>query len=165
MDYIESDMDFAPLFNSPSKHTFYIEKSAFYKKTTNLKTVEFVTIELDDIHFIEAKKSVPRDQVDLSVFCETIYEKFYHSLNLMVTNELGVGKYEATDLPNNFEALFKKRQVNFILIINGMPKIHCTPVKEALERRFYSNKALSLIWEVKVLVYNHEISREKNFIN
>lgn len=104
MDYIESAMDFAPLFNSPNKHTFYIEKSEFYNKTKNLKTVEFVTIELDDIHFIEAKKSVPRD---LSIFCEKIYEKFYHSLNLMVTNELGVGKYEATDLPANFEELFK----------------------------------------------------------
>ena len=162
MSYVESDMDFSPLFENSSMHSFYLEKSDFYKQTADLKTVEFVTIDTDAVHFIEAKRSVPREMAD---FCEDIYEKFYHSLNLMVTNELGTGKYKAEDLSEHFNELFKNRQVIFILIVKGMPIEHCTFVKNALEERFFQNKILSLVWNVKVIVYNHEISRKKNLIN
>ena len=95
MSYIESGMDFEPLFTNPEFASFYIEKSDFHKNSKNLKSVEFVTIETKNVNFIEAKNSVPqiRDK-----FLLELYEKFYHSLNLIATNELNTGNFTNIEL-------------------------------------------------------------------
>ena len=39
MSYIESEMDFEPLFTNPKFSNFHIEKSDFHQDTKNLKSV------------------------------------------------------------------------------------------------------------------------------
>ena len=59
MEYIESGMDFSPLFES--NNTIYIEKSIFLNKLGNgVKTVEFLTLMPGKkLYFVEAKSSAP----------------------------------------------------------------------------------------------------------
>ena len=119
MSYIESGMDFAPLFTNPEFASFYIEKSYFLRDTKNLKSVEFVTIESNNVHFIEAKNSVPRMR---DYFFLELYEKFYHSLNLIATNELNSGNFSNVDLPENFNTAIRNRKVIFVLVVPEIAK-------------------------------------------
>ena len=161
MDYVESDLDFSPLFNHLDKKSFYIEKSSFHDKSKNLKTVEFITIDGEKVYFIEAKRSVPREA---TAFCEEIYEKFYHSLNLIVTNELKTGKFANHDLPEGFKDVFANRKIIFVLIIPSIPEEHRLPIKLALEEKFFSNSTMSLIWDISIMVENEKTSKENRWI-
>jgi len=68
IDYIESGMDFSPLFEGET-NTIYIEKSNFYNKINSgggIKTVEFLHMRQHkqrvQLYFIEAKKSAPNPE-------------------------------------------------------------------------------------------------------
>ena len=60
MDYIESDMNFTPLFSLKQFRSFYLEKSPLYTALSphGVKTVEFITAKGNQLYFIECKQEV-----------------------------------------------------------------------------------------------------------
>jgi len=162
-----SGMDFTPLFTSLNRYSFYIEDSSFFDKTQNLKTVEFVTIEelgeKSGIYFIEARKSIPQDRDE---YYEEMYYKFYHSINLLLSNLLEIGRFAKHDvLEGDFKNHFRDKKIVFILIIPAIPKKHALKATDDLRREFNRvNPILSSIWDVKILVFNEEMSRSYQFI-
>ena len=74
-DYIESGMDFSPLFENDN--SFYIEKSHFlHKLGDGIKSVEFVSLMPGKrLYFIEAKSSAPspENKGDFGYYCESHY--------------------------------------------------------------------------------------------
>ncbi len=89
MEYYESGMDFAPLFND--NRSVYIEKTQFLKKLgEGVKTVEILTLTPNQrLYFIEAKSSAPnpRNKANFSEYCDALSEKLQHSLDLFLSKE------------------------------------------------------------------------------
>ena len=57
----ESEMSFCPLFNSKNIESIYIEKDALYKCLGDgVDSVEFLSLKGNNLHFIEAKGTIPR---------------------------------------------------------------------------------------------------------
>ena len=162
-----SGMNFTPLFTSLNRYSFYIEDSSFFDKTQNLKTVEFVTIEevgeKTGIYFIEARKSIPRDRDE---YYEEMYAKFYHSLNLLLSNLLEIGRFAKHDvLEDDFKNQFRDKKIAFILIIPEIPEKHTLKVAGELRREFKRvNPILNSIWDIEILVFNEAMSRSYQFI-
>jgi len=162
-----SGMNFTPLFTSLNRYSFYIEDSSFFDKTQNIKTVEFVTIEevgeKSGIYFIEAKKSIPRDR---GVYYNVLYDKFHHSLNLLLSNLLKIGRFAKHGaLESDFKKQFCDKKIVFILIIPEIPEKHTLQVAGEIRREFNRvNPILNSIWDIEILVFNEEMSRSYQFI-
>jgi len=134
MDYIESGMDFTPLFETDKSQIFYIEQSDLYKKikSDGVKSVEFVMNKGRKIYFIECKPSFPNStnpdkEEEINLRCQDLYDKLHHSLELLLAKQTGIPKHQRHELPNelgNVETLSTKLSDNkiFFLVIMGQNK-------------------------------------------
>ena len=164
MEYIESNMDFSPLFEK--NNSIYIEKSQIYKRLgEGIRSVEFITLKPNKkLYFIEAKSSSakPDNKVDFNDDCNKILEKIQHSLDLFISKEFEINK----DLGNEFPICFNENNFNeykiiFLLIINNHKEEWCSGVMAGLQNKLI---ALRKIWKIDVVVWNNEKAVKKGFI-
>jgi len=123
----QSGMDFI------AENTFHIEEAAAYDKLRDdkIRSVEFIRIKNDKLLFIEAKTTFPNpdnpseeNKIKYQAEINEICEKFIHSLNLLLSIEIGVAIEE---YPNDFiipekssfgffcQGLFSKQEKNFTI--------------------------------------------------
>ena len=166
MSYIESCMDFSPLF--AQENSIYIEKSNFRERLgAGVKSVEFVTIRDSKLYFIEAKRSAPnpknlKSKLNIAEYCQDLLEKAQHSLDLLASKELDFNK----DLDEEFPGCFNEKKlvdykIIFLLVINGHEKEWCSDIQEIVQRKLV---ALRKIWRIDVIVFNDVQAKSRNFI-
>ena len=162
-EYIESGMNFAPLFEKDN--SFYIEKSKFLKKLGDgVKTVEFLSLMPGKkLYFIEAKSSAPNpgNGDDFNEFCWELHEKFQHSLDLFVSEKLKVNIDSDDEFPGYFREKFCEYRIIFLLIIKNHKIEWCSDVLDGLQRKLI---ALRKIWKIEIIVWNREKALEKKFV-
>ena len=165
MDYVESGMDFSPIFQK--NNSVYIEKSKFLGNLgEGIRTVEFLSIMPGNkLYFIEAKSSAPNpdNKVDFNKYCDELLEKMQHSLDLYVSKELGVNKDSAMEFSGGFRELeLAEYKIVFLLVIRKHKTEWCSDVLDGLQRKLI---ALRKIWKLDVVVWNGEKAKEKRFIS
>lgn len=160
----ESGMEFGPFDES---QVYHIEKSQLYKKTQNVKTVEFIlNIGTNSLQFVEAKSGSPRPVPDNNVsfenfICE-ISEKFLHSLNLYYSAILK--RHESNnDIPNRFKNLNNEGlAIKFLLVIKGHQLEWLPPIREALNQKLISYGS---IWNFEIAVINDDMALKHRLIS
>ena len=165
MDYIESDMDFSPLFYK--NNSVYIEKSKFLQALgEGIRTVEFLSIMPGNkLYFIEAKSSAPNpdNKADFNKYCDELLEKFQHSLDLFVSKELGINKDFAMEFPDLFiRSEFAEYHIILLLVIRKHKLDWCSDVLDGLQRK---TVALRKIWKLDVVVWNGETAQKRRFVS
>ena len=181
MKYIESGMDFTPLFESDKSQIFYIEQSDLYKrmKSNGVKSVEFVMSKGRKIYFIECKPSFPNisnpdKEEEINLRCQELYDKLHHSLDLLLAKQVGVPKHQAQKFPaelGNIEALSTQLADNkiFFLVIMGQnektgewfEEDWCEAIRVLLNEKL---TPLRKIWDIEVLVIDSEQARKRQMI-
>jgi len=156
----ESEMDFI------ADNSFHIEASDVYKNIgEGVRTVEFIRIKNDVLHFVEAKPSFPNpnnpnkdNETKFQSAIDKICEKFIHSLNLFLSVEIGIAEEH---YPDDFFRPTKPSLV-FLLVIKNHMDEWCRPVKQKLDAELphYIKK----IWNPRVYVINERIASEQGFI-
>ena len=166
MNYMESGMDFSPLFTK--EKSIYIEKSSFLSGIgKGVKSVEFITLLGGKLYFIEAKGSAPNPKNpegkdNVLKYCQELLEKMQHSLDLFVSREIGVNEDSGSEFPNCFdENRLANCKIVFMLIIRGHKKEWCSDIQTALQRELI---ALRKIWRMDVVVLNDEQTCKRRFI-
>lgn len=178
MNYVESNMDFSPL--SEASNFFYVEKSKFYQKlkSQRLRSVEFLyTYEQEKgsyLVFLEAKETAPDSSVSmrdisllksmkLVVYYEEIYEKLHHTLNMLLSKELGNTVDECQEWPIAITANYiKNNQLLFILVIKETEPAWARAVKTALEDKL---RPLMGLWQLKIMVMSGETALAKGLVS
>jgi len=174
-NYIESGMDFSPLFDSKRFQSFHIENSTLYQrlKAEGVKTVEFVSIKGEEFYFIEAKSSFPdttnlKSKEKIKENCQQLYNKLHHSLDLIIAQKMGIKKHEDDESIKTFSESFLNYKIIFLVVMGQSQKTGewfekewCENVRVALEEKL---KPLRSIWDINVVVIHNEKAREKGFI-
>ena len=160
MDYIESGMDFSPLFENGK--SVYIEKTQFRKSMgQRVRSVEFISLfPGNKLYFIEAKTSVPdpNNSGENSRFYKELLEKMQHSLDSFISREIGVNEDVSSEFPECFnEYRLANCEIKFLLIINNLKEEWCDAVLDILRRRLMP---LRNIWKAKVVVMNFQQAHE-----
>ena len=171
MEYIESGMDFKPLFTSATLQSFYIEKSELYQKikSDSVKSVEFIVVENQAFYFIEAKSSFPfRNIVDVEKEEQILYDKLHHTLDLFVAQKLGVKKHLAhtfLETLGSVEILDKnlsEYKLYFFLVMNRkFEEDWCEKMLITLNEKL---KPLRKIWEIEIKVITEEQAKCLGFV-
>ena len=172
MDYIESDMDFSPLFSSEEYQSFYIEKSDLYKKISSnaVKSVEFIATKNQEFYFIEARSSFPRTKNSGNVEKEEqiLYDKLHHSIDLMVAKMVGVKKHlkhnfsNELGCPDVLDKNLSDHKVFFFVVMNEKFKEEwCVDVLTSLNKRLIP---LRKIWDISVKVISEEEARRLKMV-
>lgn len=166
--YLESGMDFSPLFNHSDYESFYIEKSADYDclKTSGVKSVEFLSKRKDTLCFIEAKttfanlnkaENLEKIQSDF----QELYDKFCHSFLLFVSKELKISS-TSTDFSFLNRSILETHKLKFYLVIKESKEEWCDDIKLKLEREIFMPLRKLLNLEVRVI--NGETARKFKII-
>ena len=162
MDYIESGMDFSPLFTGKnSDKSIYIEKSIFLKKAgEGVRTVEFVTLRRkNELQLIEAKTTAPNlntpgNNENINMYYQKIVEKVQHTIDLLASKEIGIRQDSAGEFPECFNSsIFVNTKMIFLLIINNSKEEWCEDIQTDLQHELMH---LKRIWGMEVLVLNRE---------
>jgi len=171
MKYIESGMDFKPLFTSATFQSFYIEKSELYRKIKSeaVSSVEFIAIKNGDFYFIEAKSSFPYSNIeDIEKEEQMLYDKLQHTLDLFIAHYLGLKKHSAhtfSECLGTKEVLEKnlsEYKLCFFLVMNGkFQEEWCANVSVILNEKL---KPLRKIWDIEIKVITEEQARILGFI-
>jgi hypothetical protein len=166
MNYIESSMDFSPLFKCAK--TIYLERSKYYKSFSgNIRSVEFITMQKHNkLIFIEGKSSSPKpDQNNkhkMKEFMDPIIEKFLHSYHLFLSTMLHINIDIYNEFPKcMFENYKSDTKIVFLLILNGHEEKWLMPILDYLHRSLI---AIKKIWKIEIAVWNDEIARKHNFV-
>ena len=163
MEYIESDLDFSPLFIG--NDSIYIEKSRFLARLGDgVKSVEFLSLlPCKKLFFIEVKSSAPNPDNggDFNEYCDDLLIKFQHSIDLFASKKLGINIDTESEFPNGFNEEFDDYRLFFLLVINKHKEEWCSDVLDGLQRKFI---ALRKIWKIEILVWTGEKAKEKNFV-
>jgi len=167
MEYIESGMDFSPLFIHDN--SIYIEKSMFRKKLdVGVKTVEFISLQSKHkLCFIEAKTSAPNpnnpdNKDNVNNYYQDILEKIQHSLDLFVSKEVCINEDSENEFPAQLANVkIAEQKIIFILVIKNHKKEWCSDVLDFLHRRLI---ALKKIWKTDIAVLNSDVARKKKII-
>lgn len=166
----ESDMLFGE-FNE--EDLFHIEKSNIYKDIgSNIKTVEFILKQKNNIILLEAKKSCPNasnkdeshnKQTKFEEYYSSITDKFIESLQIFLASILN-------KLPDNSDVGtaikkiddMKDIQIQFILVIKNAHDIAwlAEPLAELNNRLLQYRK----ICKIKIKVLNEELAKEMGLI-
>ena len=167
IDYIESKMDFSPLFIGDN--SIYIEKSQFrLKQCKGVRTVEFITVHAKNkLIFIEAKETAPnpnnpKSKERIVEYYQILSEKIQQSLDMFVSKEVNVN----LDVHNEFSKCFNKTKFTdykliFMLVIRNHEKKWCSDVVDVLKRKLL---ALRKIWNMEIVVYTGEEAVQKGFV-
>lgn len=168
MSYLESGMDFSPLFNNPDYKSFYIEKSNDYKclKPDGVKSVEFLSIHGDSLCFIEAKTTFANiNRVENAEKIQTdfqeLYNKFHHSFLLFASKELKISS-PSTNFPFLGEGILETHKLKFYLVIKESEKDWCENIKIKLERDIFA--PLKSLLNLEIRVINSEIAKKFKII-
>jgi len=165
-DYMESCMDFSPLF--AQGNSFHIEKSAFRsKQCRNVKTVEFITLkEGRKLFFIEAKRTAPNPnnpvnkENDLEYY-QDLSEKMQQSLDMILSKEVGVNIDTDGEFPQCFsETAFSAYKLIFLLVIREHERKWSDDVKQKLQRKLL---AMRNIWKIEIIVLTGKEAIRKGF--
>jgi len=160
MEYIESGMDFSPLF--AHDNSIYIEKSHFRnKKCKGVKTAEFITfLPNNKLYFIEAKASAPKgDSVE---FYQDLIDKACNSLNMFLSMKLGINVDEDNEFPDNIaNAVPNDCKLVFLLIVKNSNKDWNSEILIKLNNRL---KDLRKIWKMNIVVWDNEQAQKKGFV-
>jgi len=168
MDYIESGMDFSPLFTSEEFQSFYIEKSNLYQniKNDSVKSVEFIVIKNQEFYFIEAKSSFPANESSKDE--QILYDKLHHTLDLFIAQNLGLANHTKSEISEEFgdkSVLGKdisKFKLHFYLIMSEkFEEKWCKNVLTLLRKKL---TPLRKIWDIEVKVITEQEARRLNFI-
>ena len=139
-----------------------IENVVDKKGIRNVKSVEFVLLRGENLIFLEAKSSVPRDS---DMFFYEIRDKMLHSMSLFISSNIGRNEWLVKNLPMNLKGLsVLKKNFVFVLVIPNAPTINLPPLTEKL-RRFLSVE--SKLWGIKttsIYVLNSETAFKKKLI-
>ena len=166
----ESDMLFGE-FNE--EDLFHIETSNIYKDIgSNIKTVDFILKQKNNIILLEAKKSCPNasnkdeshnKQTKFEEYYSSITDKFIESLQIFLASILN-------KLPDNSDVGtaikkiddMKDIQIQFILVIKNAHDIAwlAGPLAELNNRLLQYRK----IWKIKIKVLNEELAKEMGLI-
>ena len=163
MRFIESEMTFE--FND--EICFRIETSTLYQKLQpkGIKTVECLLIKKNQLWFIEAKPTSPKEttQPRFDDYIEEIKTKFIHSLTLF--NSIYIQRYDNNELPSQFKQLeLSKIEPIFILIIKDHQKDWLSPLKDELQKQL---KLTAKLWHLKgawIRLMNEELAKEAGLI-
>ena len=162
-EYIESDMDFLPLFNEGN--SFYVERSQLLSKLGDgVKSVEFMALMPGrKLYFIEAKSSAPNpdNKDDFCKYCVEMLEKVQHSIDLFASKELEVNKDFEEEIPECFNEKFIDYRLFFLLIIKKYREEWCSDVLDGLQRKLI---ALRKIWKIEIVVWTGEKARKMKLI-
>ena len=151
-------------------NAFRIEKSDVHEKvkSNGVKVVEFVRIIDNQLHFVEARKSlrdINKGEKAVKYFNEEIEEirdKFVHSLNLFASVKICVNE---ENLPDDF-ALPKKSLLVFVLVVKEHDIIQCKLANDALVKSL--NQVMPRywmhIWRPIIHVVNYEMAVKQNLI-
>jgi len=183
MVYIESGMDFTPLFDTDKSKVFYIEKSDLYQALNQgqegVKSVEFVMKKGRKIQFIECKGSFPNSanpekKEEIEIQCQKLYNKLHHSLDLLLAKQVGISKhlnYEFAKELGNPEVLdvnLSGTKIIFLVVMGKNEKTKEWYKKEWCKQvqKVLNNKLIPLrkIWDIDVLVIDNEQARKRQMI-
>ena len=151
-------------------NAFRIEKSDVHEKvkSNGIKVVEFIRIIENQLHFIEAKKSLhdpSSGERAIRFFkeeVEKICDKFLHSLNLFASVKIGV--YEES-FPDDF-ILPKNVLLVFALVVKEHDKSQCKLTNDALVKSLKQAmpRYWMRIWNPVTQVVNHEMAIKQNLV-
>ena len=169
-NFVESGMDFAPLFCNPEYESFYIEKSDDYQslnsKSNGIKSVEFLSRRGNNFYFIEAKESfvninkaenLEKAQCDF----QDLYSKFHHSFLLFISKELKM-KPASNQFAFLNQNILMDHQLKFYLIIKNSEKTWCKKIEDKLKREVF--KPLCMLLDLEIRVIPSESARKFNII-
>jgi len=167
-DYMESCMDFSPLFESGN--SFKLEKSDFHEKVCGgVKTVEFVTLQKKNkIYFIEAKRTAPDpnnpdSKEQRAIYYQDLYEKIHMSIDMIVSKEVGVNPDNDKEFPECLNHItFANLKLVFLLVIRNSEKKWCDEVKVTLNKKLL---ALRRIWKLDVIVLSGDDAISNKFVS
>jgi len=174
--YIESNMDFTPLFNSDKYRAFYIEQASLYKDLDSVKSVEFIATHRKKVYFIECKErnyETSKDSItimdDLKLNPQDLYTKLHHSIDLFVARQLKIGKHTNHTFEKelgNVSVLdtdFSKVNIFFYVVAKGesFDKETCVKIRAALNKKLVP---LLKIWNIHIEVITEEKARKNKMI-
>lgn len=168
--FVESGMDFTPLFNNSDYKSFYIEKSIDYqmlnKKSNGVKSVEFLSKKGNSFYFIEAKETfadvekadnLEKVQSDF----QDLYDKFHHSFLLFISKELKI-KSASTDFAFLNQNMLQNHKIKFYLIIKDSEKMWCKKIEDKLKRDIF--KPLCILLNLEIHVIPSEVAKKFKII-
>ncbi|MCL2059735.1 MAG: hypothetical protein FWH01_11895 [Oscillospiraceae bacterium] len=166
MKFVESDMDFSPLFENGD--TISIEASKHRKSLgEGIKSVEFISLQHENkLFFVEGKSSSPKPDPDnkqkLDEFLDPIVEKFCHSFQIYLSTKFGIIKDKDGEFPLSLvDCELSELKIIFLLIIQGHERGWLMPVLDCLHKKLLVQRK---IWKVEVVVWNDEIALQNAFI-
>ena len=165
------------VFDSEDSGMYFIRNNAFRiensdvhnkVKSNGIKTVEFIRIIENRLHFVEAKKSLHDPQGGeraVRFFQEEIGEirdKFIHSLNLFASIKVGVNEANFADdfvMPKNILLVF-------LLVVKEHDEIQCKSTYAALNSSLKKNMPHYWlhIWKPIIEVFGYEKAVKQNFV-
>jgi len=103
---------------------------------------------------------------DLEINCQDIYTKLHHSIDLLLTSQLKIKEYTASDFPSLgsphvFNVKFYESSMIFYLILKGFDRSACVQPQIALNDKL---KPLKKLWGIQVKVIPEEKARTLGFI-
>jgi hypothetical protein len=156
---VESEVTFGPF---DPNDIYQIEQSPYVRLSQNIKCCEFVLLKQNQLIFIEAKSSIPREQEQ---FFSDVCEKFIHSVQLMVFGAIGKVAPIESELPNNLKTL-DWSQCNFKLwlVIPTIPKQYLPPLNDKFKKYL---KIQCKLWGIRhddIAVLNADLCNQLGLI-
>ncbi len=158
------------LFDLPDERLFRIEKSPFYTRKTNLSSVECLYSAEEELLWIEAKSSFPREENDEDFHknLDEISNKFIHSFELFSSHFVGVNQLPADTPPRFLNYDFSnKKPIKFVLIINckkikpaDIPNM-ITTINNQFLKIFKWHKS---IWNTDFITLDHKTAIERGYV-
>jgi len=162
MKKIESNM----LFEYNDENVYCIEDDIFYTKITSkygVKVCDFILLKDNNLIFIEAKSSIPKNNNDKEEFTLDIKKKFMDSLILYlgVINDRKntISRIIHKNMKNS--NLFKKK-IKLLLIVNNVEKGNLETIRDYLSIKL--RDFIYMFSIENILVINHEQAKSKGLI-
>jgi len=162
MKKIESNM----LFEYNDENVYCIEDDSFYTKITSkygVKVCDFILLKDNNLIFIEAKSSIPKNNNDKEEFTLDIKKKFMDSLILYlgVINDRKntISRIIHKNMKNS--NLFKKK-IKLLLIVNNVEKGNLETIRDYLSIKL--RDFIYMFSIENILVINHEQAKSKGLI-
>ena len=155
----ESSMSFILPENS-----YRIDQDNFYnsKLLKGVKDCDFIMYKDNQLLFLEAKTSAPRD---LKEYIEEITQKFRDSLLIYIAVIFNRKNTQSNIISNELSKKhLLKKPIKFILVIKNITKQHVIPIKDKLNielRQF--NRTFSI--EENIIVINEVQARSKGLVS
>lgn len=172
----ESGMNFGPF---EEKDLCWIEHSCLYNRLQeNVQMVEFILKQDENLIFLEAKSSSPRQlQIPVEIkkakkletvvypspYIAEIYNKMNNALQLLLSANLKRIADEKNEVVDFVDLThFNQYKIKFYLVINGHEKGWLRAIQYVLEKQLLPQMK---IWNISVKVLNDEMAREAKLIS